>query len=255
MNIFKNPKSLPLFTLLAGNAAGLLRKALYAFALDHKGLLIPNHPLELILTVVSLLSLAAITAAVWKLDGSEKYEDNFSPSGKALAGHCLAAAGIALTVLLNHAPMPGPLGTAWDLLGLTAPVCLIAAGICRKRGKQPSFLLHLIPCLFLVSHIINHYQIWSGNPQLQDNIYTVFATMAMVLFSFYTTAFDVGMGRRRMHLGMGLAVVFLTLTSLSNTDYLFFYVGCACWAGSDLCRLTPVPKIVEEDNEEGGEGQ
>lgn len=254
MNIFKNPKHLPFFAFFTGSVAGLLRKALYAFALDHKGLLVPNHPLELVLTAFTLLSLAVIIAAVWRLDGSAAYEDNFAPSARAMTGHILAALGILLTVGLNDAPMSGPLGMVWKLLGPTASVCLVFAGICRKQGKAPFFLLHLAPCLFLVFHIINHYQIWSGNPQLQDDIYTVFATMALMLFAFYTAGFAVGVGRRRMQLGMGLAALFLTMATIYDTRYLFLYTGLACWAGSDLCSLIPVPKPPEEKNEEGGEG-
>lgn len=255
MNIFKNPRHLPFFAFFTGAIAGLLRKALYAVALDHKGLLTPNHPLERILTVFSLLALALIIAAVWRLDGSAEYEDNFAPSNKAMTGHFLAALGILLTVLLNYAPMYGALGNAWDLLGLAAPVCLISAGLCRKKGEKPFFVLHLVPCLFLVFHIVNHYQTWSGNPQLQDDVYTVFATMALMFFAFYTAAFEVGSGKRRMHLGMGLAALFLTMVTIQDTQYLFLYTGLGCWVGSDLCSLTPVPKVVEEKKEEGGECQ
>ena len=258
MNIFRNPKSLPVFTVICGAAGMVLRRCQYAFALDGKGLLAPSHPLTLVLTVFSLLVLGLIIAAVWKLDGSAKYEDNFGPSNGAMAGHLLAAIGIFLTVLLNYAPIPGALGNAWDLLGLTSLPCLTLAGLCRKKGKKPFFLLHLVPCLFLVFHIVNHYQAWSGNPQLQDDIYTVFGTMALMFFAFYTAAFDVDAGKRRMHLGMGLAAVYLTMVSLTGTEYLFLYVGCACWAGSDLCSLIPVPKPAEPETEEkteGGDGQ
>ena len=253
MNFFKNPKHLPNFILLCGTAGMILRRCQYAFAMDYEGLLTPNHPFTIALTAFSLLVLVILAAAVGKLDGSSKYEDNFAPSARAMAGHMLAAWGIFLTVMLNPAPMPGLLGNAWDLLGLATLPCLILAGICRKNGKQPFFLLHLIPCLFLVFHIVNHYQTWSGNPQLQDDLYTVLGTMAVLFFSFYATSFDVDMGKRRLHLFMGLAAVYLLMVSIPTTEYLFFCVGCACWAGSDLCRLIPVPKAIPET--EGGDSQ
>ena len=107
--------------------------------------------------------------------------------------------------------------------------------------------------VLLVFHIVNHYQTWSGNPQLQDDLYTVLGTMAVLFFSFYTTSFDVDLGKRRLHLFMGLAAVYLLMVSIPTTEYLFFTVGCACWAGSDLCRLIPVPKVIPET--EGGDSQ
>lgn len=257
MNIFRNPKHLPTVTVLSGIIGMVLRWAFYAAALDEKGLLTSMHPLGIALTAFSLLILALIAVSVWKLDGSEKYEDNFAPSIAAFTGHILAALGILLTVLLNPPRMYGNLGTAWNILGIAAPVCLIIAGSCRKKGKKPFFLLHLIPCLFLVFHIVNHYQTWSGNPQLQDDIYAVFSTTTLMFFAFYSAAFDADTGHRRMHLFMGLAAVYLTLVSLTNTEYLYLYMGCACWALSDLCSLIPVPKPPEpEKNEtEGGESQ
>lgn len=250
MTIFRNPKHLPLIPLFCGILGMALRWGLYALALDEKGLLTPRHPLEIALTVFSLLTLALIAAGVWKLDGSEKYEDNFAPSSTAFVGHILAALGIGLTVLLNAPRMYGNLGTVWRALGILSPLCLLAAGSCRRTGKKPFFLLHLIPCLFLVFHIVNHYQTWSGNSQLQDDIYTVFSTMALMFFTFYTAAFDADAGKRRMHLFMGLAGVYLTLVSLLNTEYLFLYVGLTSWVLSDLCRLTPVPRPPEPEKKE-----
>ena len=262
MNLFKNPKHLPLFSLLCGTAGLILRRCQYAFAADAEGLLTPNHPITVILTLFSLVVLVILAAAVRRLEGSAKYEDNFAPSARAMVGHLLAGWGIFLTVLLNAAPMPGPLGNAWDLLGLASLPCLIIAGICRKNGRKPFFLFHLIPCLFLVFHIVNHYQTWSGNPQIQDDLYTVLGTMAAMFFAFHTTAFDVDLGKRRLHLFMGLAAVFLLFVSIPDTHYLFLCAGCACWAGTDLCSLIPVPKAVEEKTEgeektetEGGDGQ
>lgn len=250
MNPFKNPNHLPTFACLTGMAGLLLRRCQYAFALDVEGLLTPNHPFTILLTLFSAVVLALLAAAVWHLDGSAKYEDNFAPSARAMMGHILAALGIAVTVLLTPAKMPNLLGLAWDLLGFLSPFCLIAAGIQRKKGKQPFFLLHLIPCLFLVFHIVNHYQTWSGNPQLQDDLYNVLGSMAVLFFSFYTTAFDVDLGKRRPLLFMGLAAVYLLLVSVPTTEYLFLTVGCACWAASDLCRLTPV---LKEEETEGGD--
>lgn len=251
MNPFKNPKHLPNLTVLCGAAGLLLRRCQYAFALDADGLLTPRHPFTVVLTLFSFVFLAFLAAAVWKLEGSSEYSHNFAPSARAMGGHILAGWGILFTVLLNRAPMPGLLGNAWDLLGLASPICLIIAGICRKNGRQPFFLFHLIPCLFLVFHIVNHYQTWSGNPQLQDDLYTVLGSMAVLFFSFHTTAFDVAMGNRRMHLFMGLAAVYLLMVTIPTTEYLFLTVGCACWAGSNLCALVPAVKTSEEP--EGGD--
>ena len=56
------------------------------------------------------------------------------------------------------------------------------------------------------------------------------------------TAFDAGMGRRRMQLATGLMAAYLGYAALSGSGYLILYFGCAVWALTDLCSLTPKPK-------------
>lgn len=235
------PKNLPLVTAALGGLGMTLRRLLYAFGADARGLLIPWHPISVLLTVLSVLTLGGIAAGVRTLPGSERYEDNFRPCVWAAAGHWLAAAGIGYTVLTNQPLMPNYLGQCWQCLGCVSPACLILAGIWRLRGKMPFFLLHLIPCLFLVFHVINHYQLFSGDPQFQDYIFNLLATMALMFFAFYNASFGAGLGNRRMQLGMGLAAVYLCLTELAVSRYPVLYLGGAAWALTDLCSLEPVP--------------
>lgn len=250
MKKFLKPTNLPVITASLGGIALVLRKMLYAFAVDAKGLLPLYHPLEIALGLLSAGALVYILLTVWKLDGSAQYADNFAADRYALAGHIAAAAGIVLTVLTREPMMPGYLGQGWLVLGYLAPVCLVLAGIDRYRGRQPFFLLHLVPCLFLVFHIVNHYQFWSGNPQLQDYVFTLFGSMALMFFGFYNAAFDANSGRRRMQLFMGMAAVYLLLAELAQTRYPWLYLGGILWALTGLCTLTPVPKPEPEPKEE-----
>lgn len=257
MKEIANSKYLPLGAAVLGGAALVLRWLLYAVAVDEKGLLPVGHPLEMAVWVVTALALLYILVMVWRLDGSDLYEDNFSASQGSCWGHIAAGAAILWTVMGNVPLMPGRLGGFWQLLGYASPVCLAWAGSARRQGKQPFFALHLVPCLFLVMHIVNYYQTWSGNPQLQDYFFTLFGTMALMFFAFYTTAFDVGGGKRRMQLGMGLAAVYLLTAELATSDYPWLYLGGIVWAWTDLCTLYPKPKPEPEEaagTEAGKEG-
>lgn len=245
---------LPGLTAAAGVLGLILQRALYAVALDETNLLPQSHPLQTLLAVYSLAVLGSIVLAAWKLDGSNKYRDNFRPSFPAAAGNVLMALGAALTVLLNDPRMPGALGLAWKLFGWLSSPCLLAAGFARVQGKRPFFVLHLIPCLFLAFHIVTHYQTWCGNPQLQDYIFTVFGTMALMFFAYYHAAFEAGSGRRQLHLGMGLAGIYLCIVNLAFTEYLFLYLGGIIWMLTDLCSVIPKPKSAPK-KEEGGEAK
>lgn len=245
MNGLRKSKYIPFFTVAAGAVGMAVRWALYAFCLDDKFLLPANHPLNWLLGAVTAAALALIAVSAWKLDGSNRYADNFAPSAAAAVGHVLAGAGILLTALLNAPLLGNNLGLVWKGLGILSGPCLMLAGLYRVQGKRPFFALHMIPCLFLVFHIINHYQTWSGNPQVQDYLFALLGTMALMFFAYYTAAFDVGSGQRRMHLGMGLAAVYLCMVNLPQTEYLYLYVGGIVWVLSSLCSLTPKPREGE----------
>lgn len=245
-----NPTRLPAAAAILGTITMILRVLLYGFGVDERNLLVENHPLEWAVMLLSLGALAFLCLEVRKLDGSDAYGENFFPSKAAMAGHFAAAGGIAVTLLGSAPRMPGYLGGGWLLLGWLSPVCLVLAGLDRGRGKKPFFALHLVPCLFLMLHVVNHYQLWSGNPQLQDYVFTLFATLALLLFSFYSAAFDVEVGKRRMQLSMGLATVFLLTAELANTLYPWLYLGGIAWALTDLCALAPVPKPESEEGKE-----
>lgn len=241
------PKNLPNFAAAAGIIGCLLRKALYLWGTDDKALLTRRHPLELLLWLVTALTLGVIVLSVRKLDGSDVYEDNFAPSNRAAVGSAVAGVGFLLTALLNEPMMQGGLGLAWKVLGLLSGPCLVLAGLGRAKGTRPFFAVHLIPCLFLVLHIINHYQTWSGNPQQVDYVFPLLGTMALMFFAYYAAAFAVDFGNRRMHLGVGLGAAYLCIVVLSRTEYLFLYAGGLVWALSDLCALEPRPRKQEEE--------
>ena len=233
------PRFLPVMAAALGGIALVLRRLLYGLAMDTRGLLVSGHPLETALIVLTGLVLLGIVLKAESLYGSEEYADNFRADKPAAVGHLLAAAGIYLTAVTHQPLMRNYIGQFWQCLGYLAPVCLAAAGYYRFRGQKPLFLLHLIPCLFLVFHIVDHYQQWSGNPQMQDYVFALLGAMTLMFFAFYSAAFEVGMGNRRLHLGMGLAAVYLCLAELAMTEYPFLYLGGAAWALTGLCNPKP----------------
>lgn len=243
--LFK-PANLPTLAVGLGFLAQVLRRLLYAVAVDEKNLLVPNHPLELMLGALSFAVLVWIVLSVRKLDGSGAYEDNFFPSRGSLWGHLAAAAGILLTVLTTAPGLGGYVGKLWQLMGYAAPLCLAAAGIAREKGKKPFFLLDLSGCLFLLLHIITRYQSWCANSQLQDYAFALFGAIALMLFAFYTAAFAADLPQRRMQLGMGLAAVYLLTAELAVTEYSWLSLGGIVWALTDLCTLEPRPRQEAE---------
>ena len=156
-------------------------------------------------------------------------------------------AGIILTTVLAGGPQTsGYLTTVWECLGKAAFPCLVLAGTDRLRGKKSFFLLHVVPCLFLVVHIVCHYQTWSGNPQMLDYVFALLGTMALMFFGFYTAAMEAGCGSRRMLLGMGLAAIYLCLAEVARSAYPRLYLAGIFWVATDLEALKKTDSAEKE---------
>lgn len=229
-------------TLGAGAAAAVLRWLLYALTVDEKNLLPVLHPLEIGLWVLTLAAAAFVIARVRILDGSNRYVDNFSPSLLSMLGAFVMAAGIVITVLTVEPTFEGPVSLLWKITGFLSAPALAAVGFSRKVGKRPLFLCHFVVCVYFVLHMVNRYQSWSGNPQLQDYFYSLGGSILLILFAFYQTAFDVGSGKRRMQLATGLLAAFFCMAALPQAQTGALYLTGAVWTLTNLCTQTPVPR-------------
>lgn len=235
-------KRLPVMMLVWGITALILRKVLYATAVDVKGLLLRSHPLSIALTVLTLGVLIRIVLAVRKLDAADIYEDQYASGLPGAIGNVAAGAGILVTVLTASPNMGNYLESVWRYLGLAAPVCFGVAAVARLLGKKPFFLLHVAPCLFYVLHIVNRYQLWSGNPQMQDYVFSLLGAMALMFFGFYTAAMEAECGSFRMRFGMGLAALYLCLGELARSSCPALYLSGALWVLMDLCSIRTMKK-------------
>ena len=237
MNGNSSGKKLPVMMLIWGITALVLRKVLYATAVDVKGLLLRNHPLSIALTVLTIGVLIRTLLAVRKLDTADSYEELYVSGLPGAIGNAAAGAGILVTVLTSSPGMGSYLESAWRILGLAAPVCFVVAAVARVFGKKPFFLLHVVACLFFVLHIVTRYQLWSGNPQMQDYVFTLLGTMTLLFFGFYTAAMEAECGSFRMRFGMGLAAVYLCLGELARSSCPALYLGGILWVLTDLCSI------------------
>jgi len=236
MNTRKNGSWLSAAVLILGSAALLLRRQLYLTGVDGKGLLLRGTLLETGLLLLTAAVPVLLVLTVEKTAGSPRFEDNYSAGIPAALGHGAMALGV-LSSLLTAGSLPaGYLGAAWRWLGIATPFCLLLAGGSRLFRKKPFFLLHVVPCLFLLVHIVSNYQTWSSLPQLQDYLFGLLGSLALALFSYYTAAFEADCGNRRMVRLTGLAAVYLCLAELGRTHQPLLYLGGAVWALTGMCR-------------------
>lgn len=251
MNLNPNTKPLPFLTACLGLITLILRLGLEMLGKDSKGLLIPGHPLDLLVWAVTLAAILLILLTVLPLNGSPRYTDNFSASTAAAIGCFALAGGIVVSTLLGYNTNMR-LDLVRRISGLLAIPALIWAGLCRWQGKQPFFLTYALASLYLTMHAISHYQVWSSRPQLQNWIFCMAASILLALFAYYQTAFCVSLGKRRMQLGTGLLAAFFGLSAAAGGEDMMLYLGGAVWALTDLCNLTPVRRRPNPITESAG---
>lgn len=239
MKFLSNAKILPVFSASAGLIALILRFLLFLLGRDEKHLLIPGHPLDLLIWTVTAAAAAVILASVWKLAGSSGYDDNFVSSAAAAIGSFALAGGIVVSVILD-----GSSGLRLDMLcrlcGALAVPAIVWVGICRYQGRQPFFGFNALVCLYLTLYAVSHYQAWSSQPQMQNWFFDLAAIVCLVLFSYYQTAFCVGLGKRRLQLLTGLLGGFFCIGAIAGSEDVLLYLGGALWTLTNLCSLVPV---------------
>lgn len=239
--------ALPFLVLAAGGTGLVLRVLLYTLGTDSCGLLPRYHPLHVVTLVLTAAIAIGLVLILRKLDGSNSYRKNFPASFPA--GLCtFFSAGWLLTVafsLLERAA--GKLDMVLAVLAFLSVPCLIFTGYCRIKGQRPFFPFHAVIFLFYALYMVCQYRVWSAEPQVPDYIFHIFACVFLTLTAYYHTAFDVGVGRRRMQLFCGLMAAYLCFLSLVGSGDGRFYFGGGVWALANLCPLDPPPRRQRAD--------
>ena len=234
---------------LGGGAVGLgLRILMYATGIDEKGLLIRNHPLDILCWILALALGVLFFVAVRRQEGTCEYGDNFSASVTAALG-CFAAAGGSLVLGLQlRNVVADTLSDLWRILALLSAVAFGFTGWCRLKGKRPVFFFHMVICLFFCIHTICNYRIWSSNPQVADYAFPLLACVFLGMIALYRAAFDVEVARPKKVMFASLMAGFLCLFSLVGPEYRIFYLFNGIWAISGI--LPPFVRSQEAEEKE-----
>lgn len=238
-------KTIPLTVLIAGIIGGAMRWLLYAITTDAKNLIPLGNPLAIILWIVTAAVVILVLASILPLRNAENDRNFFRAHLPAALGSLAGSAGIGMTVATSSVVPDGVLGLVWKVLGIASMIALILVSFCRAKGKVPFFGMHLIVCIFFAVHLVTSYRSWSSNPQLMDYVFTLFASLGMMLFAFYHSCLEAGMAKLRLLPIMGLLAAYCCLVTLSGTSHFLLYLGCSIWALTNLCHL-----YAENDSQE-----
>lgn len=236
----KNSNFFPWLSLAAGTLCLILQACLHLFFRDERGLIPRLHPLHLLTLAILLAVILFAGLDIYRQDGHNCYKENFPASTLGGITSFLLAGAIGLTLLkrmLNpHAEVASALSTLWMVLGLGSIPCLCFTGLCRIRGQRPAFWLHTVLCLYLALELVTLCQIWNRESQPDVYVPSLLAIISWMLNTYHHTAFEAGIGRRRMLLLTGILSGCLCLAALPAVpDKLLFLAG-STWALTNLCQ-------------------
>lgn len=235
----RNLDLLPLAVLLLAAVGFVLRKGLYGAAVDHKGLLLRGHPLEVCLWACTAAAVVMALLAARQGYRIKSYAANFAASIPAALGHILAGSGILLTVLMESAPGLGAIAVIWKVTGILSGLLCYLAGFSRARGSCPFFGAYGTAAVFFAIHLVANYQVWCADPQLQNYVFTFLASLMLMLFGYYQAAFCVDRSSSfRLRL-TGLLAAYFCVVTLAAGAFPYLYGGCAVWALTGLSRIRP----------------
>lgn len=241
------PKVLPLFPLCAGLLGLVLRVILYAVGVDEKGLLARNHPLTVLLFVLTAAVLAVLFLCTRKATAPASYFSRFPESPVAAFGCAAAAVGILLTDTYELFIRHDTITVACFVLGIAAAASIGFIGFCRTKGVRPSFLYHGILTVYLMLHPLSQYRLWSSDPQLMNYCFHLLASVFLMLAGYQRTALDAGTGKPKWYAFCSQAALFFCCISTHGDSWLF-YLTMAIWTATGLCVLQAPEKPAGEES-------
>lgn len=242
MKKFIKPDLLPLIVLAAGIIGLLLRLWQSMAGTDEKGLLITGHISGILLAILSVVTLVVIAVGTFTLTQGNQYRRNFPASLPACVCTGLAAVGILITAISYLSEPLDVVSFITGVSGLLATVCLAFLSYGRFRGRQPSLLLHICICVFMMLHLISQYRIFSSEPQVQSYCYPLLATVCIMLSSYQSATFAGNYGIRKMHAFFHLAAVYFCCLCLIGDHTPLLHLVMGAWMLTDLCSLRPAPR-------------
>lgn len=218
-------------TMGAGILGIGLRLWLYATGVDHKGLLLENHPAGILSFVLTAAFLAwlfwIVKAEKPSVKGNAKVARIAAAAGCMVAGAAVAAAGI-----MEYLTGGAMLSLMTMTVCLCAGVVLIYVGLCRLQCRKPAKAAHVVMLVAFILLLISHYRSWSKEPQLQLYFFSFMAGMFLLFSVFCRAVWDMqNKGLRQMVYANQMAL-FLCCMSVKG-DMPWFYLAMALWMAAD----------------------
>lgn len=237
MRFFRDCNKLPLICGVLGVLGLGLRFWLLHSAVDEKGLLDTSHPAQFLTAAAALLAVAAVAASLWDREDIRSGKGMFPASRVSAFAAGAAAVGFALGAWEDLSQAASFLDKVTGIAGFLAALAAVFFGYCRFRGLRPHFSVGGIITVYLMLHLVRHYQQWFSEPQLTVYLPRLLAQVLLMVACYQKTALEAGLGGRKLYIIASQLAGFFCLVSLPCAENPAFYLAMAVWMlldGGDL---------------------
>lgn len=218
-------KWIPLAVILMGAVCAVLRSALFAAA-DDRGLLPVHHPAGILLTVLSVLTLAVLT--FYLLSGQKK-DYRILVSVPVQAVGCFAG-GVGLILWAFSAPEAGSLMPIFKLAGALS---LVLLGYYRLSGKKAPLILPAVITISLLVLCFGQYRGWGQHTQLQEYLFPALSALLLARYALEFCNMELQEKNFKTAFFLNQTALFCTLACLNSANWPY-YLGMSLWLVSGL---------------------
>ena len=237
--------NLPYFTLGAGLTGFLLRLLLFTTGIDNKELFVAKHPANILLYILAATALIGVFLWAFPLKRTPVYRKLFPAAKLPFIGCIAGSVGIFVTDLMEMLQKTDGVTIASFVVGLLAVGSLLYVGYCRLLGIHPGFLFRSIVSVYFVLHLVSQYRMWSAEPQLQNYLFQMLASIFLMFNAYHRATLDAGFGQRRWYvMSNQLALFFCCLSVIGDSG--FFYLCMGFWTYTESCSLKKVRRIKSQ---------
>ena len=228
----------------AGALGFFLRLTLYRVGFDEKNILSGSHPLHLACLVLMVGLGVYLVPAVRKSIDRDSHGAAYPlrALGCFAAGCLVAFHGITLAK-----EIPTLLDLVRAVLVLGAACAMVLCALVPENLKNLHNICCGLICAFFALDMLCRYRGWSGNPQLPDYVFQVFACVLLSLTSYHRLAAGVDLGRGKILLWCSHMALFLSLLCAAGPETRSFYLGGALWAAVCTVSAESPANIQKED--------
>ena len=239
------PKYLPFIGLVTGLMAYGCRYWLFTTGVDDRGLLRTGHPGNFLTYILIGVALAAVFLCSRPAPKTATWNRVFRPDLLSLVGSCLAAMGLSFTALAERGE--GFFPVLLTCLGVAAALAIGLSSLFRYEKKAPRMAFHTVVTLYMMLHILSQYRGWNFEPQLQQYLPQLLASVFLMLSAYHRAALDGGEGNYRSYLFFNYGAVFFCLLAVHSATPVF-YLSMAIWTATANCDpLSPAPMELPEE--------